>query len=310
MTTKQEHKLNMFMAVRDYLKGYEAALMELPGYADNFKMLQESINKIQTAAENQKFNKTGLYKEKIRIKNELIAMAADFSRKMTAYASFSGNQRLASEVYYSPSDLKNESDVALKDHVQIIHDRTKANIDNLVSYGITPEALQSLSTLIASFNSALASPRIGITEKRQATIQLAEYFFAADSAIEKLDLSLGIVALSENDIFSGYKTARILVDTGSRTIAMKAIATEKGTGYPVRNVTFTFYLDGSNADNVVLRKKTSEKGMFYVRNLAPGIYNVTISKHGFREKNVTVNVTAGERSDLKVEIERSDASLS
>ncbi|MGI6338642.1 MAG: carboxypeptidase-like regulatory domain-containing protein [Bacteroidales bacterium] len=304
MTAKQERKLNMFMAVRDYLTGHEAALKDLPGYADNYRILQESINKIQTAAENQKSNKTGLYKEKTRIKKELTDLAADFSRKITAFATFSGNQALASEVYYTSSSLRKGSEVALKDHAQIIHDRVEANIDSLISYGITPEALQTFATLIAAFNTALTRPRIGITEKRLATSQLAEYFPEGENAINNLDLSLGIIALSKPDIFTGYKTARILVDAGSRVFALKAIVTETGTGYPVRNATFTFCLNGRNAGTVVLTKKTSEKGIFYVRNMAPGTYNVNIFKAGYVTKNVTVNLTAGERTDMKIVLEK------
>ena len=310
MNTNQENKLNMYMVVRDFLTANDAVIKDLPGLADNFNLLRETIIAIQAAGENQKYNKTGFSKEKRRLRNELMSVAADFSRKIAAYGRFSGNEIIISEIKYTNSDLMKMTDVALKDYAQIIFNKAQQNIESLAHYGISPELLQSFGTLIASYNEILARPRIGITEKSQATEQLKVHFSTAEIIIENLDLSLGIIKLTNSEVYHGYKSARTIVDTGKRSFSVKAVCTDKLTGEPVSGVKFAFSLNGRDAGAYKITKLTSAKGMFYVRNMPAGTYSVIISKPGFRDKNITVSVASGERSDLKVEIERSDASLS
>lgn len=51
-------------------------------------------------------------------------------------------------------------------------------------------------------------------------------------------------------------------------------------------------------------KRTAQKGSFYIRNMQPGTYKVVVKKPGYKTKEVVVSISSGERSDLKVELEK------
>ncbi|MEI6050615.1 MAG: carboxypeptidase-like regulatory domain-containing protein [Bacteroidota bacterium] len=62
-------------------------------------------------------------------------------------------------------------------------------------------------------------------------------------------------------------------------------------------------LTGSNGNGEITRK-TAKKGSFHIKNMQPGTYRLSVSKPGYKEKEVTVSVANGERSALKVELEK------
>jgi uncharacterized membrane protein len=53
-----------------------------------------------------------------------------------------------------------------------------------------------------------------------------------------------------------------------------------------------------------MTKKTADKGSFHIKYMQPGTYRVIVRKPGYKEKEVTVSVADGERSELLVEMEK------
>ena len=89
---------------------------------------------------------------------------------------------------------------------------------------------------------------------------------------------------------------------------MKATARESISGIPVSGAIFTFNHDkadlpGSNG-NGEITKKTSRKGCFHIKNMLPGAYRVMVNKPGYKDKETSVSIADGERSFLKVELEK------
>jgi hypothetical protein len=264
MNTKQESKLRMYLAVRDFLVPNEAITKELPEFTPRFTNFQSNIKQIQLIAETQKDVKTGLAKDKKDLKNNLITLAADNSRKVYAFADNTNNMALMDEVNFSLSDLGRKTDVALKDYAEILYKKAEANIGSLATYGITPETQKILSGLILAYDASLAKPRVGISEKSQATKELGVLFNSSDAILEKMDNILGIVRLTQVNFSNGYKSVRKLVDTNIGNLALKAKAIDLASGEPVKGVLFTFRPNGTKAalgsGNGEINKKTAEKG--------------------------------------------------
>jgi hypothetical protein len=308
MTTKQEQRLNMYLATRDFLIQNEPVRKDLPNLAPNLAILQETIERIQLTGEQQKSDITGIAKKKNQIKESLKVIAFDTSKKIGAFAKFNNNTTLLNEVKFSRTDLERVTDVALKDYVQIIYNKAQANIEVLAQYGVNQDTQKNLLELITSYNASLAKPRVGITEKTQATRELISLFDTADSAIENMDFAVEIIRLSQPGFYNGYKTARKLVETSSGTLSLRALANELTTGEPVRGVTFRFKPNSTGTRSVggngEIVKKTAEKGSFNLKNMPAGTYQVAVSKPGYKEKVVSVSVADGEMTELRVELEK------
>jgi hypothetical protein len=308
MTTIQESKLNMYLTLRNFLIPNEGVTKDLPNFAASYATLLGIISEIQSIGEVQKFDKTGLAIEKNRLKELLIKMAADHSRKITAMAKFTGNTTLLNEARFCESDFSRMTDVALKDYLQIIHDKTEANIGSLAEYGITPETQKVFRDTITAYNASLSTQRSGIVEKSKATKKLAVLFETADAAVENMNFSVGIIKLTQPDFFNGYKTSRRLVSNSSGILALQATAKDLMSGEPVRGAIFTFRTDGSRLagshGNGEIIRKTAEQGGIRIKNMQSGTYRVSVSKPGYKEKEITVSIADGERTVLKVELGR------
>lgn len=308
MNTKQETKLRMYLAVRDFLVPNEAITKELPEFTPRFTTFQSNIKQIQLIGESQKDVRTGLAKDKKDLRSTLITLAADNSRKVCAFAENTNNKPLIDEVNFSISDFGRMTDVALKDFAEILYKKAEAIISSLASYGITPETQKVLADLIAAYDASLAKPRVGISEKSQATKELEVLFDSSESILKKMDKILGIIRLTQVNFFNGYTSVRKLVDTNTGYIALKATAIDLTNGAPLKGVIFTFKPDGTKANftggNGEMTKKTADKGSFHIKNMHAGTYKVVVRKPGYKEQEVTVSVSDGERSDLNVEMEK------
>jgi hypothetical protein len=308
MNTKQQSKVKMYSASRDFLEPNASITAPLPEFEPNFILLKNTIRDIQLISETQKDVRTGLAKDKKDVKNKLITLSADNSRKVFAYAKNKGNKTLMDSVDFSISDFQRMTDVDLKDFAENMHKKAEAIITELATYGITPETQKTLGEAIKAHDSWMERPRIGITEKRQATIRLGELFAIADVTLEKIDAIIEIVRLTQANFYVGYKTARKLVDFNSGVIALKATAVDIANGKPLNGAIFTFATYetnlAANEQPVLIRKKTATKGSFHIRNMRPGVYKVAIKRAGYKAKEVTLDIPDGVRSDLKVELEK------
>jgi hypothetical protein len=308
MTTVQERKLNMYLAAEDFLNLNGGITKDLPNYEGNFTAFRSTIARIMLIAEMQKDTTTGAAKEKKRLRENLINLASDHSRSITAFAKFTNNELLLDKVKFSNSELMKMTGVELKNYAQIIYNKSEDNIGLLATYGITPETQKELNDAIVAFDASLAKPRVGINEKAKATNELGLQFVSADSILDNIDTAISIIRRKEVNFFKAYTSNRKLVETSSGMLALKASAKELTSGEPVPGALFTFSHDlenlaGSNG-NGEISKKTSKKGSFHIRNMKAGTYKVVVSKPGYKEREVTVSVADGERSDLKVEMEK------
>jgi hypothetical protein len=305
MNKLQESRLSMYLSVRDFLLQNGDTTKDLPNYEANFKDLQETIERIQSIAEEQKSNIKGFAKNKLLLKEKLITLVLDNSHKLNAFATFSGDVKLQSAVKITRSKLSKAPDTGLRDYSQIIYDKAESNIDALVSYGITKETQTEMGDYISKYNASLSGPRVAKTETAQATKHLSSLFEHADLMLGAISAAIGIINLAQPIFIKGYELAKKVVLTGTTSLALKASAVDKD-GLAVKGAKFTFRQIGAGlaegeAKEVV--KTTADKGTFRIRSIRQGTYNVTVTKNGYKDKIVTVVVNDGEMTVLNVEME-------
>jgi len=307
MTNRQENKLSMFMVVRDYLNKNTAATATLPNFNGFFTQLADGIVNIHNIREQQELDKKGLAIGKQKVKSALITLALDISRKTLAYAEFVNDSQLFNEVNYSEHDLTRCADTILYDRARIIRDLADAHAAALLPYGVTAVNLVDLQTLLDAYNSAIPKPRIGVADKKQATDQLAAWIKQVDDALSHIDVLTEVVRLSQPLFYSGYQTARMIVDNGKGKMALKGIVLDAITqiGLPGANIIFTARHDTmlGGAEPRPVKKRSADKGGFFVRRMHRGSYDVSIEKPGYKTASFTVHITEGERCIFNASLE-------
>jgi hypothetical protein len=308
MTTNQESKMNMYLAVRNYIILNLLIGKLIPFFEEKYALFEKFIKEIQAMGEVQKDAITGIAKEKTKLKRAVIKISSDYSKMLAAIAKFSRDDKLMDKVRFRISDLRKMTDVALKDYAQIIYDKVDENIDKLTQYDITPDTQKVFKDLLDSYDASLSTPRTGIAEKSQTTRKLAELFAETDAALLELDFAIEAGGLKQPDFCSGYKAVRKLVDTGSGKLSLKAFAVDLASGDLIKGVLFKFQPDTTQSaltgGNGEIIKKTADKGIFHIKKMPAGTYKVDVSKPGYKDKEVSISVADGERSELKVEMEK------
>jgi len=299
MNNYQESKLSMYLAVRDFMTANSTILTALPNFAANQTALQTAITQIQANSTLQTFDKTGIAANKSLTKKTLITLAADTARKVSAFARLNNNQTLQAEVNYSESDLRKRTDTNLRDAAQGIYDRAQTNLAALATYGISAATQTALQNATTAYNAEIPKPRLGITERRQATLLLASLLKTADAALVNIDATVEIVRLTQVNFYNGYKSARKIVTTGAGNIAVKCLVTDVATGNPLPAAKVKFVLNGV----LVLTKKTAAKGGFVVKTLAEGTYAVTASKPGYKDEVLQLYLSEGEMKEVVFKME-------
>lgn len=310
MTSPQESRLSMYLTFKDYQAPYTTITNALPNYPANSTILLNTIPQIQAISEQQKMSKKGITDGKNSLKESLIVMAADYARKLGAYAKFTNNATLAQEVKFTESKLRQVADTAVKDYAQIVYDRAQPIVASLATYGITAATQTALASAIMAYNASIGKPGAGRSEGTQTTKQLVALFKTADAALANMDAAVEIVRLTQVNFYNGYKSARKVIETGAGSLSVKGMVTDAKTGTPVKGVTVTFSLDGgftkaksaTNTPDVI--KKTADKGGFNIKSLSSGTYQVTLKKVGYADQIITISVNDGEMTILNVSLEK------
>ena len=281
---------------------------------DNLEILAITNERIEEVGEEQKTGISGLAAGKKQLRTALNTAASDAARKLTSFAKLTNNPVLLGEVDYSLSDFRNYSDNAAREQAQVICNKANDYLSELASYGITEETQLILQNAINNFSEMMVAPRLGITNKKQATKQLKVLFKQAADALEKIDSAVELVRLTDPNFYAGYKSARKIVNQGTRKLAVKGLVTDAESGEPVQGVTITFMNDGETLPNAtaanavpVLTKTSAAKGRFYIKTLPAGVYRVNFKKMGYTDQFATVNVNHGELSKVNVALSKNPA---
>jgi hypothetical protein len=127
--------------------------------------------------------------------------------------------------------------------------------------------------------------------------------------LDKIDALVEIVRISQPDFYSGYKSARRIIETGAGSFQVKGIVTDAGTGEGLKGATLSFAQNSSNglmkaasSSAEAMKKKTAIKGGSNIKSLPEGTCTVTVRKNGYADMTTSIAVTSGELVKLNVEL--------
>jgi len=302
MTSKQQSKLKMYLTVRIFLLSEPTITAKIPNFSEFMAALDAAILQIQTNSEQRQLSIKGVTGNKKQLRESLITLTADASRKMQAYASYVNDTVLLAETKFTESFLKRASELQLTDISRGLYERINQHLSGLTLYGLTVDSQTAYLTSIDAFDTAIPQPRQSQLEKKGNTLLEDQGYVMGDKAIDNIDLGVEILRLSEPVFYAGYKNTRKIVEQGNGSLQVSGKITDAGTGLSIIDATLLFRLNGQ--PKVVLEKHTAAKGGFMIKSLTEGTYQVSISKTGYQTKTVVINVTPDQLCTLDAAIDR------
>ncbi|WP_026706164.1 carboxypeptidase-like regulatory domain-containing protein [Flavobacterium soli] len=293
MNKLQERKASMHIVVDKGLDETPEKIIEkIPKFKFYHQSLKECIEEIEDFRKKQERNNTGTAQLKNTLKEKLVNSSLKMGRKITAFAIDEELQELQQMVNYSKTKLSESADTILIDRCKIIHDASFTNFEGLVPYGVTEVMIKNLNIDIENFKKIMPEPRLKITTKKDATDELGMLFKDTGKLLKKMDKVFEMIRDEHHDFYRNYKNNRILINPGAHP------ASVIGT---VKNVA------KEAMANVVIREPqtgleitTGPRGMFRIKKMKPGNYEMLFTKNGFKEELVKIAINDKEITEVHV----------
>ena len=204
----------MFLAVKAVCDRNTATIQTLQAFADGYTEFGTRVSNIQTLAQNQSVDSTGLAADKQQLRQNMAAAAAAIASATNAYAKKVKNNDLIAKTNVTASDMNTGRDTAAADTAHNVYAVANANVASLAPYGVTAAKLNDLNAKITAYAASISKPRDAVASGSTATKQMADEFAAADAAVnDQMDALLPQFAAANAKFVKDYNNARIIVDS-------------------------------------------------------------------------------------------------
>jgi hypothetical protein len=205
----------MFLAVKAVCDRNTSVWQTLPAFADAYTEFGTRVSNIETLAQNQSVDATGLAADKQQLRKDMAAAAATLALAVNAYAKKVKNNDLAVRTNVTASDMTGGRDTAAAATARGVHAAATANLANLAAYGVSAAKLADLKAKTDAYAGSITKPRDAVASGSTATKQLADEFDAADAALkDEMDALMPQFAAANAQFVEDYNNARIIVDSG------------------------------------------------------------------------------------------------
>ena len=97
---------------------------------------------------------------------------------------------------------------------------------------------------------------------------------------------------------------------GKGSLAVKGSVIDTESGEPIKGASISFMLSSNGSASKMAKaadpiiKKSANKGGFNIKSLPSGMYTVTIKKNGYADQIVTIAVSDGEITEMKIQLSK------
>lgn len=311
MRKVQQNKFEMEQTIDELLVSNREITKRIPGFDTIYTPYKENLNKISDLQSGKSIKKHGLANHNHDLHQELAKKGYNLCSFICAYATISNNTILKNEFGFTEYDLNKSNDNELNSRINLICNKAESLLELLHPYGVTPETIASLRSLNAKHVAMAPNVRMEKSMNKETTKQIEELFKANDALLGKFDSVIEILRDTQPEFYRLYKINRIIPNKGTTTISLITKVQCGASGDPIKGAKATITLvskEGTTANGASAKpliKKTAEKGSFRVRNLAPGTYTITIEKAGYATVTMTIHITKGENTLVKVTLNKS-----
>jgi hypothetical protein len=310
MTTIQNLKLKTLRLVLSCLNTYRTILGSLPGFQENYTKLENSVKTIDSANEQQLLAQKGLSDQKDNCKKVLRPLVWEVLSKLVSLANNTSNIILLQEVNYTKSQIKRLGDQKLKNLAQVVYNLANEHKTELEPYLVDAVLLKALSDAMENFNNCLVKPKEGQNTGKYYTQKIADQFKESETILKNLDIIAETLLTSNPEFYQNYKNSRKALSGNSTGISLKVKVKDAETDEGVEGATAAIALYNTkkaavDSKSEVIKKRTAKKGGFNIKSLAAATYQVTITKLGYVEQVLTININDGEMTYTEIVLPKS-----
>lgn len=221
MQNRLEDKLSMFEKVDSFLQINLSVLStKLPILSTVYPDFKQKLDNVLMSAQASTVDTTGYTADKANKRKGLEQLGLKISRGLAAYAAISQNIHLRAKIDFNKSELERMRDNDVYMNVKVIEDYAGQYITHLAPYGVPSTDLSDLTHKLKDFYLVIQTPKMKIEERSSYFQQLEEQIIDADIFLKNvIDALIGVLEVDEPLLFSQYKKARSIDQTGSQSSA-------------------------------------------------------------------------------------------
>jgi hypothetical protein len=225
MTDQQENRMNMFLATQLVMQENSTKWNTIPAMVQLNSDLDANLLSLKAAMTTQVRDLRGYTKDKRNAEEQMILQTLRIGGAVMAWAEVEGNQGLAEEMNLMQSTLQGYRDAVVAERCQGVHDLALANMASLADYGLTVADTTALLQAITKYTDLLSLPRMLVTVRKSVTSEIG--MLVRDTMrllTRRMDRMMRRYEVSDPAFHRTYLNARIIIDQGSQSSAVPAVA--------------------------------------------------------------------------------------
>ncbi len=278
MNKHLESKLSMYNAVLQHCEQHPDITASVPAFKTSVQTFKTVVTAIAGNLQEHVRMIKGVTLDKQALRKVLVQRVAALAANVYAYAVDSENLTLQEEVRRSPSGLERLREDLLAPHCKNVLAVAELHKVKLADYGVTSEILTEVKDLIDGYMGLLPAPRNAISDRSGVNKTLETLFARAGKILTGRMDKLVINFKKENSTFyNAYKSNRKIVNSNTSRTQLKGKITTANGKAPLRYANIR--LLGTD-----FMTQSSRTGSFVLKGVAPGLYDVAVSKPGHEEQ--------------------------
>lgn len=214
MDSNQIDKYNMLLKVDDFFDDHTAETSSLTVIDPKHDELEAVIDNIQLAAGDAMADHTGVTEDKAAVRLSLEQQAFTALTAVSNYARDINNRKLLKRVNFTLSALEGMRDETLHFQASVILSMVTTHSAMLGPYGYTPAQQAAFALTVPAFLEQVPEPKDAIEERAVANEQVGLLLQQADGILESLDGYMDTFRFSNTELYSEYKMARGIDNSG------------------------------------------------------------------------------------------------
>lgn len=301
MNAKQWNKLNMMMAVLSLCRSEREVWEGVAGFAKAFERFEDLVEKLNKDAELQETDTTGIAKDKMRAKEQCIVVTMQVGGALYVMAKEKGDIALMEEVRINKSTLDRDRDNICLQRCIAVLERAQEFAAFLEYYGVSEARLGQFENTVQKLAELTVRPRSAMIERMAATKSIRENVREIDDLLNNvLDRLVETFRETNLSFYNMYFTTRRVIHLGIKhtNLYLKVISKESET--PVAGASLSLTMEVEDVPPKVLEGICDRRGEFSWKRIMPGRYVLKVSKEGFQDALLDVEIKRGKTVRMEV----------